>query len=103
MISPEKPSRAMAASDLAEAPFAEVLLYGLTLGEDDPALGVLRAARNELSVVTNLLECTLPGADLDVSEMAPVLENIGRRLDVAIEMIHRARRRPPAAIEEGEA
>lgn len=75
---------------LEGASLAAVLLYGLTLDDEDPALGVLLGARRELGLIANLAEATRPGVDFDLTEIVPVLESISRRLDVAIELLARA-------------
>jgi hypothetical protein len=65
--------------------------------EEDPALGVLLGARRELGLIASLAEITRPGADFDLTELVPVLEGIGRRLDVAIELITSAKREEGAS------
>jgi hypothetical protein len=92
MNSTAKPYRMMIATDLQEAAIVKVLLHGLTLDDDDPALGVLLGARRELGLMASLVECSRPGTEFDLGELVPVLESIGRRLDVAIELLLRAQR-----------
>jgi hypothetical protein len=87
-----------AATNLSEAFLAAVLLYGLTLDDDDPALGVLLGARRELGLITSLGEIAKPGADFDLAELVPVLESIGRRLDVAIELLNRTKQPESASV-----
>jgi hypothetical protein len=86
-----------AATTPSEASLAAVLLYGLTLDDDDPVLGVLLGARRELGLIVSLGEITKPGADFDLAELVPVLESIGRRLDVAIELLNRGKRTESAS------
>lgn len=69
-----------------------MLPYGLILDDEDPAHGVLHAVRNELSLFVSLAGRAQPGADLDVTEIAPFLEIIVRRLQVAAELMNRAKR-----------
>ena len=88
----DQPFRIITADDLSEAPIADVLLYGLTLDDDDPALGVLLGVRREIGLMANLAEQCGQYPDFDLGELAPVLESIGRRLDVAIELFSRAQR-----------
>ena len=91
--------RVKSAENLRDASLASVLLYGLALDEEDPALGVLLGARRELGLISNLAETTKPGVSFDITEFVPVLEGIGRRLDVVIELITRTKRAasaPPA-------
>lgn len=97
MITTEHPCRTITVDELPEASLAEVLLYGLTLDDDNPALGVLLAVRREIGVVAALAENGQYHADFDLGELAPVLEGIGRRLDVAIELFTRAQRTSIAA------
>ena len=80
--------------NLREAPLEDLLLYGLTLGDDDPALGVLLGVRRELGLVASLAERCQLHTDFDLGEFVPVLESIGRRLDVVIELIARAQPAP---------
>ena len=89
----------LTADNLREAPLEDLLLYGLTLGEDDPALGVLLGVRRELGLIVNLAEQSRRGADFDLEELVPVLESVGRRLDVAIELFTRAQPAAPEATE----
>jgi hypothetical protein len=92
MSSVVDPCRVTVAADLPDASIAELLLYGLMLDDDDPALGVLLGARRELGLVASLAECSRPGAEFDLGEVSPVLESIGRRLEVAIELLTRSPR-----------
>jgi hypothetical protein len=92
MSSADKPNSTVIAADMTEASLAAVLLYGLTLDDEDPALGVLLGARRELGLIVNLAEGTHPGMDFELTDFVPVLESIGRRLDVAIELMTRAQR-----------
>jgi len=105
MNNPAQPSRTpLTTDDLRHAPLPDLLLYGLTLGEEDPTLGVLLGIRHELGLVTHLAECASPRADSALGEVVPVLEGITRRLDVAIELVTRAHQaptpKPPAEAEE---
>ena len=86
------PLRAAEMDKLREAPLAAVLLYGLTLEDDDPALGVLLGARRELGFIASLAENSRQDINSDLSEVAPILEAIGRRLDVAIELHTRGKK-----------
>jgi len=86
-----KPDHVTSATNLRGAPLAEVLLYALTLDEDEPGLGVVLGARRELGLIAILAERSRPGMEFDLAEIVPVLENIGRRLDVAIELLSRQR------------
>jgi hypothetical protein len=87
----EEPQQAATPHTLRESSLAAVLLYGLTLGDEDAAMGVLLGARRELRLVESFAEATAgPGVEFDVAEIAPVIESIGRRLDVAIELFNRA-------------
>lgn len=92
MSSTDKPGRTQMATNMNEASLAAVLLYGLTLDDEDPAIGVLLGARRELGLIASLAEGVQPGMDFDLTEFVPVLEGIGRRLDVAIELMTRAHR-----------
>lgn len=92
MNSAEKSNRTEVTTSLAEAPLAAVLLYGLTLDDDDPALGVLLGARRELGLLATLAESTPSGIDYNLADFVPVLEGIGRRIEVAIELLTRAKR-----------
>jgi hypothetical protein len=108
MNSTAQPSHStLTADNLREAPLAELLLYGLTLGDDDPALGVLQGARRELGLVASLAERCRLRTDVDLAELVPVMESIGRRLDVAIELFARAQPasapEPPAEPKEASA
>ena len=86
------------AENLSESRLAVVLIHGLVLDdEEDPALGVLLGARRELGLIASLAEITKPGAEFDLTELVPVLEGIGRRLDVAIELLNRAKRAESAS------
>lgn len=90
-ISTGEPRQAVTPTNLSGARLAAVLLYGLTLDDEDPALGVLLGARRELRLIESLAEAAAgPGVEFDVTEIAPVIESIGRRLDVAIELFTRA-------------
>lgn len=84
--------RIITADELSEAPRADVLLYGLTLEADDPAMGVLVGVRDEIVLMTSLAEQSHHHPDFDLTELVPVLGGIGRRLDVVIELLTRARR-----------
>jgi hypothetical protein len=98
----EEPQQAATPTNLSESSLAAVLLYGLTLDDEEPAMGVLLGARRELRLIESLAEAAAgPGVEFDVDEIAPVIESIGRRLDVAIELFNRAKREeststPPA-------
>jgi hypothetical protein len=92
MNNDEKPGPLASADNLPTASLEAVLLYGLTFADDDPALGVLLGARCELGLIASLAESSLPGADFDLTEIVPVIEGIGRRIDVAIELMSRANR-----------
>ena len=89
----------LTADNLREAPLEDLLLYGLTLGDDDPALGVLLGVRRELGVIVGLAEQSRRGGDFDLDELVPVLESVGRRLDVAIELFARSQPAAPEAAE----
>src|SRR4029078_4639964 len=74
MNSTAQPShRTLTADNLREAPLAELLLYGLTLDDDDPALGVLQGARRELGLVASLAERCGLRTDFERAELAPGL------------------------------
>jgi hypothetical protein len=75
--------------DLAEASLDAVLLYGLTLDDDDPARGVLLGVRRELALIVSMAERTPPGSDQCLDDLAPVLEGIVRRLDVGLDLLRR--------------
>lgn len=92
MSNADNSGRASPDASFTDAPLAAVLLYGLTLGDEDPALGVVLGARRELGLITSLLEHTTPGMEPNIAELVPVFESIGRRLDVAVELIVRAQR-----------
>lgn len=82
--------------DLSKASLSDLLLYGLTLNGDDPDLGVLIAARSDLGLLVSVAQNCPPGvAEIDIGEWAEGLERIGRRLDVVIELMARARRPSP--------
>jgi hypothetical protein len=68
------------------------MIYGLTLDDEDPALGLLNGVRRELGLLASLAELAQPGADFDFAELAPVLEGMGRRIEVALELMDRAKR-----------
>jgi len=92
MSTAEKPGQTVPLADLTNASLPAVLLYGLTVDDEDPALGVLLGVRSELNLIASLVERTQPGTDFDFTEVAPVLEGLVRRLDVAIELMARAKR-----------
>jgi hypothetical protein len=90
----EKHCRVTVVAELPEASIADLLLYGLTLelDDDDPAFGVLLGVRREVGLVACLAECSRPGTEFEFGEVVSVLESIGRRLDVAIELLTRSHR-----------
>ena len=90
----EKVLRTDIKSNLTKVCLEAVLLYGLTLDDEDPSLGVLLGARRELALIANLAEIAHPGMSFDIAELVPVLEGIVRRLDVSIELMTRAKKRP---------
>jgi hypothetical protein len=92
MSTEENPDRTATVDDLTRASLAAILLYGLTLGDEDPVLGVLTGVRGELGLIVSLAEGSRPGTEFDLAEIGPVLEGIGRRLDVAIELMTRSQR-----------
>ena len=85
----------LTAEQLSEATPIDLMMYGLTLGEENAALGVLLGARRELGAIASLAECCHLGGDFEPTSMVPVLEGIGRRIDVALELLSRARRSTP--------
>lgn len=85
----KKPCREV---ELTGAPLTAVLLHGLALDTEDPALGVLLAARDELGLLATLAEVAHPGVDFDLATLVPVLERVARSLDVVHELILRARK-----------
>jgi hypothetical protein len=91
MSSAVSPRGATIKENMDEASFPAVLLYGLTLDDEDPATGVALGVRRELGLIASLAETATPGIDFNLAEMAPVLETLGRRLDVAIELMARAK------------
>jgi hypothetical protein len=91
MSNVKKPNYTASAVDLTGASLTTLLLYGLTLDDEDPGLGVLLCVRSELGLITSLVEGIQPGSDFDFTEIAPVLESIGRRIDVGIELMVRAK------------
>lgn len=86
-----KPGGAAIKENMDEASFPAVLLYGLTLDDEDPAMGVTLGVRRELGLIATLVETATPGIDFNLAEMAPVLETLGRRLEVATELMARAK------------
>lgn len=90
MNTEENPVRIAPVGDLNSASLAAVLLYGLTLGDEEPVLGMLANARGELGLIVSLTEGCRPGTECDLAEIGPVLEGIVRRLDVVIELLSRA-------------
>ena len=87
------PLRASSMNHLDEASIPEILLHGLILPEDeDPVLGLFQGVRRELSVITALAECVDASTISAVIELDTVLESIGHRLELAIELYARARR-----------
>lgn len=80
------------ADNLSEHPLEDVLLWGLTLDEDNPALGVVIGVQQELALIANISAMSVGGPEVNVGEVAPVLERLARRLDVAIELFKRVER-----------
>jgi hypothetical protein len=76
--------------NLATATDAELYLYALTLDEDDPVVGLIAGSRDEALLIAEFAEHA--DEQIDPTELAPVLERSGRRLEVAIELIERRRR-----------
>jgi hypothetical protein len=90
--------------DLSKASPSDLMIYGLTLDDDYPDRGVLVAARRDLGLLVSLAQSCPPGVvEIDIVDWAEGLERIARRMDVAIELLTRARRAQktsaPAAIE----
>jgi hypothetical protein len=72
------------------SPIAICSKHGLTLDEEEPALGTLLAARDELGLIATLAEAAQRGTDFDLADLVPVLERVARSLDVVHELIVRA-------------
>jgi len=90
---PEYCERVTSSMELARASLPALLLYGLTLDDDDPGLGVLLGARGDLGLLVSLAQNGSPGvAEIDLADLAEGMERLGRRLDVAIELLTRGRR-----------
>jgi hypothetical protein len=108
---PEPDENVAPLHDLSKATLSDLLLYGLTLDDDEPALGVLIAARSDLGLLVSLAQnCSTGVIEIDCVDWAEGLERLGRRLDVTIELLTRARRPPssdktqaPAPTEEDKA
>jgi len=83
-------------TDLQGAPIDAVLLYGLTLDDEDPGIGVLQGARRDLALIVSLGERGTPGVEVDLAALLLVLESVGRRIDVALELLERERKREHA-------
>jgi hypothetical protein len=80
---------------LVSAPLVDVLLWGLSRADHaDPVLGVLRAVRLDMELLT---ECVHVNADV----MEAGLHAAARRLDVAIELLRRLHRGGEAAAKDG--
>jgi hypothetical protein len=83
-VPPERLRTNLTRVELPGASLAEVLLHGLALGEDTPAVCVLSALRIDIDAMV-----TLAG---DSGELADMLSGISRRLDVALELLARGAR-----------
>jgi hypothetical protein len=80
---------------LVSAPLVEVLLWGLSRADHtDPVLGVLRAVRLDMELLT---ECVHVNSDV----LEAGLIATARRLDTAVELLRRLHRAGETAAEEG--
>jgi hypothetical protein len=87
---PTSSPRTVHALNLSTATDRELLVYALTLGDDDPILGALQSTRRDLGMLADLGERTASIAGmLDLGELGAVLEGLGHRMDVAIELLRR--------------
>jgi hypothetical protein len=75
--------------DLPDASLAEVLLHGLSPGDDDLAVGVLVAARGDLESLATLGE---GHADRTIRRVCGSIEMVARRIDVALDLLRRGGR-----------
>jgi hypothetical protein len=70
----------------------ELLVYATTLeGEEPPPIRMVLSARQELGALASLCEDSHPGFAVEVGELGAALEQIGRRLDVAFELLTRTK------------
>lgn len=79
--------------DLHEATPLELLLHALALeGEGAPGVRIVASVRQEVDLLAELAVRSQVGVELELGELGATLEGIGRRLDVALELMRRDRR-----------